>query len=167
VPDMLPNGLNEFIKHFYPQLNKKALIIDVRGNAGGNVSPMLIERLRREIDMVDIARNTTPSVDPRGTFYGPMLCLMNEYSASDGDLFPYRFHYYKLGQLVGKRSWGGVVGIRGSTSPSSRATTSKVRNGSSKATASIRMSSSTTTPPRSSPATISSSTRPSSSCCRT
>src|SRR5262249_49031008 len=49
VPDMLTAGLNEFVKHFYPQLTKKALIIDVRGNGGGNVSPMLIERLRREV----------------------------------------------------------------------------------------------------------------------
>ena len=46
--------------------------------------------------------------------YGPMVCLMNEFSASDGDLFPYRFRQYKLGKLIGKRSWGGVVGIRGS-----------------------------------------------------
>ncbi len=114
VPDMSAVGLNEFVKHYYPQLGKKALIIDVRGNGGGNVSPMLIERLRREIIMVDIARNGPPTVDPSGTFVGPMLCLVNEFSASDGDLFPYRFKQYKLGPLVGKRTWGGVVGIRGS-----------------------------------------------------
>ncbi len=114
VPDMLSTGLNEFIKHYYPQLNKKALIIDMRGNGGGNVSPMIIERLRREIAMIGIARNSVPTVDPAGTFYGPMVCLMNEFSASDGDLFPYRFKHYKLGPLVGKRSWGGTVGIRGS-----------------------------------------------------
>jgi tricorn protease len=114
VPDMLANGLNEFVKHYYPQLRKKGLIIDVRGNGGGNVSPMLIERLRRQIAMVGIARNAEPTVDPGGTFYGPMVCLMNEFSASDGDLFPYRFRHYKLGPLIGKRSWGGVIGIRGS-----------------------------------------------------
>ncbi len=114
VPDMLANGLNQFMKYYYPQLGKKGLIIDVRGNGGGNVSPMLIERLRREIAMVDIARNTLPSVDPSGTFTGPMVCLMNEFSASDGDLFPYRFKHYKLGPVIGKRSWGGVIGIRGS-----------------------------------------------------
>ncbi|MFL5240634.1 MAG: S41 family peptidase [Gemmataceae bacterium] len=113
IPDMQVAGLNEFVKYFYPQLGKKALIIDVRGNGGGNISPMLIERLRREIAMVDIARNTAPIVDPPATFNGPMVCLLNEFSASDGDLFPYRFKHYKLGQLIGKRSWGGVVGIRG------------------------------------------------------
>lgn len=114
VPDMLANGLNEFVKHFYPQLRKKALIIDMRGNGGGNVSPMLIERLRREIAMVTIARNTVPNTDPDAMIYGPKVCLLNEFSASDGDLFPYRFKQYKLGKLIGKRSWGGVVGIRGS-----------------------------------------------------
>ncbi len=114
IPDMQQVGLNEFVKHYYPQLRKKALIIDVRGNGGGNVSPMIIERLRREPAMIDIARNTSPSVDPGGTFMGPLVCLMSEFSASDGDLFPYRFRHYKLGPLIGKRSWGGVVGIRGS-----------------------------------------------------
>jgi tricorn protease len=114
VPDMQQTGLNEFVKHYYPQLTKKALIIDVRGNGGGNVSPMLIERLRREIAMVGIARNGVPTISPTATFYGPMVCLLNEFSASDGDLFPWQFKHYKLGPLIGKRSWGGVVGIRGS-----------------------------------------------------
>ncbi|MBN2089915.1 PD40 domain-containing protein [candidate division KSB1 bacterium] len=114
VPDMSTAGLNEFVKHFYPQLRKKALIIDVRGNGGGNVSPMLIERLRREIAMIDMARNTVPGTDPGGLLYGPKICLLDEFSASDGDLFPYRFKQHKLGKLVGKRTWGGVVGIRGS-----------------------------------------------------
>ncbi len=114
VPDMGRNGLNEFVKHYYPQMRKEGLIIDVRGNGGGNVSPMLIERLRREIAMVDIPRNTIPRPDPPQVHVGPMVCLLNEFSASDGDLFPWRFKRAKLGKLIGKRSWGGVVGIRGS-----------------------------------------------------
>jgi tricorn protease len=113
VPDMQQPGLNEFVKHFYPQLEKKALIIDMRGNGGGNVSPQLIERLRREIAMIAIARNSIPQTSPGGMLLGPMVCLLNEFSASDGDLFPYQFKHYKLGKLIGKRSWGGVVGIRG------------------------------------------------------
>jgi tricorn protease len=113
VPDMLTPGLNEFAKYFYPQVGKKALIIDVRGNGGGNVSPMLIERLRRQIGMITMMRNSQPRPDPAAMIHGPMVCLMNEFSASDGDLFPYRFKEYKLGKVIGKRSWGGVVGIRG------------------------------------------------------
>jgi tricorn protease len=112
VPDMQVNGLNEFVRYYYPQLRKEALIVDVRGNGGGNVSPMLIERLRREAAMIEIARNTAPSLNPGGMIPGPKVCLMDEFSASDGDIFPYRFRQYKLGKLIGKRSWGGVVGIR-------------------------------------------------------
>ena len=114
LPDMGRRGLNEFVKHFYPQLRKKALIIDVRGNGGGNVSPMLIERLRREIVMIDMSRDTIPGPDPGAIMLGPKVCLIDEFSASDGDLFPYRFKKHKLGKLIGKRTWGGVVGIRGS-----------------------------------------------------
>jgi len=114
VPDMGARGLNEFVKHFYPQLRKKALIIDVRSNGGGNVSAMLIERLKREIAMVGIARNTIPSPDPEALILGPKVCLIDEFSASDGDIFPYRFRKANLGKLIGKRTWGGVTGIRGS-----------------------------------------------------
>jgi tricorn protease len=114
VPDMQATGLNEVVKHFYPQLRKKALIIDMRGNGGGNVSPHLIERLRREPALIGMARNVTSNPNPFDLHIGPRVCLLNEFSASDGDLFPYRFRHYKLGKLIGKRSWGGVIGIRGS-----------------------------------------------------
>jgi tricorn protease len=114
IPNMGPDGLNEFVKHFYPQLRKKALIIDVRGNGGGSVSPMIIERLRREAAMMGVARNALPTPDPDAVLVGPLVCLMDEFSASDGDIFPYRFKKHNLGKLIGKRTWGGVIGIRGS-----------------------------------------------------
>jgi tricorn protease len=112
MPDMGPKGLSEFAKHFYPQLSKKALILDDRGNGGGNVSPMIIERLSRELVMVEKPRNATPQTNPRDMQLGPKVVLMDEFSASDGDIFPYRFKMDGLGKLIGKRSWGGVVGIR-------------------------------------------------------
>jgi len=114
IPDMGPEGLNEFVRRFYPQLNRQALIIDVRGNGGGNVSPQIIERLRRELAMVSVRRGGTPSTNPAQMLLGPKVTLLNEYSASDGDLFPYRFREHGLGKLIGKRSWGGVVGITNS-----------------------------------------------------
>ena len=113
IPDMGVNGLNEFSKYYYPQLMKQALIIDVRGNGGGNVSPQIIERLTREPVFLDAARNAALYYDPSGMQVGPKVCLMDEFSASDGDIFPYRFKVDKIGKLVGKRTWGGVVGIRG------------------------------------------------------
>ncbi len=114
IPDMGVEGLNEFAKYFYPQLDKKALIIDDRGNGGGNVSPMIIERLRRELSMYDMMRNCEPETKPTKMVLGPKVLLFNKYSASDGDLFPYQFKKHKIGTTIGTRSWGGVVGIRGS-----------------------------------------------------
>jgi tricorn protease len=114
IPDMGPEGLNEFVKYYYPQLNKKALIIDDRGNGGGNVSPMIIERLNRELALYGMSRNGGVNTKPAGMMLGPKVLLLDRYSASDGDLFPYQFKKLKIGKTVGMRSWGGVVGIRGS-----------------------------------------------------
>lgn len=114
IPDMGVTGLNEFVKHYYPQLGKKALIIDDRGNGGGNVSPMITERLMRNPHFFTMHTNQAEgAVSPVGTFLGPKVLLVNEYSASDGDLFPYRFKYNKLGPVIGHRTWGGVVGYSG------------------------------------------------------
>lgn len=114
IPDMGPEGLNEFAKHFYPQLTKKALIVDVRGNGGGNVSAMIIERLRRQVVAWNTYRGMTPFTNPDSTMAGPLVALANEFSASDGDIFPFRFKALNMGKVIGKRTWGGVVGIRGS-----------------------------------------------------
>jgi len=115
IPDMGPEGLNEFARLFYPQLNKKGLIIDDRGNGGGNVSPMILERLQREVQRANTRRNFPhPTPVPTSIMLGPKVLLIDRYSASDGDLFPYGFKHYKLGTVIGTRSWGGVVGISGS-----------------------------------------------------
>lgn len=114
IPNMGSDGLNEFVKYYYAQLNKEALIIDDRGNGGGNVSPHIIERLRREPVQITMSRNGKPTFEPVEQIIGPKIAMIDEYSASDGDIFAYRFRTHKLGTIIGKRSWGGVVGIRGS-----------------------------------------------------
>jgi tricorn protease len=114
VPDMGAAGIREFIKWYYPQLKKEGLIVDVRNNGGGNVSRMLIERLSRKLLALTFARTSEdPSTYPDGLLYGPKACILNETSASDGDIFPAMFRKAGLGPLIGKRSWGGVVGITG------------------------------------------------------
>jgi tricorn protease len=112
IPDMGAAGIREFIKWYYPQLDKEGLVVDVRANGGGNVSRMLIERLRRKVLGVNYRRGAEDAgTYPDGTFIGPMVAILNENSASDGDIFPYMFREAGLGPLIGKRSWGGVVGI--------------------------------------------------------
>lgn len=114
IPDMGPDGLDMFTKLFYTQLDKKALIIDDRMNGGGNVSPMILERLQREVYRMSMHRNGINEPVPNEAFYGPKVCLIDKYSCSDGDLFPYGFRKLGLGKIIGKRSWGGIVGISGS-----------------------------------------------------
>jgi tricorn protease len=112
IPDMGAPGIREFIKWYYPQINKEALIVDVRANGGGNVSRMLIERLRRKLLALNYSRTgDEANTYPDAVFLGPMVALLDENSASDGDIFPAMFREAGLGLLIGKRSWGGVVGI--------------------------------------------------------
>lgn len=115
IPDMGVEGLNEFARYFYPQLDKEALIIDDRGNGGGNVSPMIIERLLREPYRMNMSRSSDKvRTIPNETMAGPKVLLINKYSASDGDLFPWGFQANKIGKLIGTRTWGGIIGIGGS-----------------------------------------------------
>ncbi|MDR3226835.1 MAG: PDZ domain-containing protein [Prevotellaceae bacterium] len=115
IPDMGPEGLTEFAKYFYPQLDKEGLIIDDRANGGGNVSPMILERLAREPYRLTMRRGSSlVGTVPDAVQVGPKVCLVNKYSASDGDLFPWGFKALGLGKLIGTRTWGGIIGISGS-----------------------------------------------------
>jgi len=113
IPNMGGEGLNEFVRQYYPQIRKQGLIVDVRNNGGGFVSQLIIERLRRVLAGMGNSRNGGVDTYPAQAFYGPMVCLINHYAASDGDIFSYYFKKYALGPLIGTRTWGGVVGIRG------------------------------------------------------
>ncbi|MBV9573040.1 MAG: PDZ domain-containing protein [Acidobacteriales bacterium] len=113
IPDMGPEGLNEFVKEYFPQIRKQGMIIDVRYNGGGFVDPLIFSRLRRVLSGMGSSRNTEPNTVPPNVFYGSMACITNHFAASDGDIFSYTFKQYKLGPLIGERTWGGVRGIRG------------------------------------------------------
>ena len=112
IPDMEDAGMREFVKWWFPQVRKEALVIDERDNGGGNISEMLIERLARTLHGMDYSRNhDAPSTYPRVVQPGPKVALINEDTGSDGDIFANAFRDWKIGALIGKRSWGGAVGI--------------------------------------------------------
>ena len=112
IPDMGANGIREFIKWYYSQVRREGMIVDVRGNGGGNISQMLIERFRREILSLGYSRTSEAASTYPGVVPPPhLVCLLDENSGSDGDIFPAMFKKAGLGPLIGKRSWGGVIGI--------------------------------------------------------
>src|SRR5271157_532220 len=113
LPDMEDAGLNEFVKQYFPQIRKEGLIFDVRYNRGGFVDQIIMERLRRILAGMESARNFESGTIPEVLSHGSMVCVTNEYAASDGDFFTYYFKRYKLGPVIGMRTWGGVRGIRG------------------------------------------------------
>ncbi|HKH98006.1 MAG TPA: PDZ domain-containing protein [Candidatus Sulfotelmatobacter sp.] len=115
LPDMEDAGLNAFMKQFFPQIRKEGMIIDVRYNGGGFVDQLIFERLRRILVGMDAARNWESTTTPPIVFHGYMAAITNQYAASDGDIFSEFFKVYKLGPLIGERTWGGVRGIRGYT----------------------------------------------------
>ncbi|MBR1803335.1 MAG: PD40 domain-containing protein, partial [Muribaculaceae bacterium] len=92
IPDMGPEGLREFSRYYFAQTDKEAVIVDDRGNGGGNISPMVIERLLRQPYRLTMFRGSSfNGTIPEKTIYGPKVLLVNKYSASDGDLFPWSF----------------------------------------------------------------------------
>src|SRR5690606_7250551 len=86
-------------------------LVDVRYNGGGHVSQLLLEKLARRRIGYDVPRYGQPMPYPEDSVLGPIACLTNEHAGSDGDIFSHCFKLLKLGTLLGKRTWGGVVGI--------------------------------------------------------
>ena len=111
IPDMGPWGFSEFHRGYLSEFDRDALIVDVRYNRGGHVSPLLLEKLARKRIGYDISRYNPPEPYPKESVSGPIVALTNQFAGSDGDIFSHAFKLYKLGPLVGKRTWGGVVGI--------------------------------------------------------
>jgi tricorn protease len=111
IPDMGPWGFSEFHRGYLSEFNRDALIVDVRYNRGGHVSPLLLEKLARKRVGYDVSRYSPPVPYPPESVGGPMVALTNQFAGSDGDIFSHCFKLYELGPLVGKRTWGGVVGI--------------------------------------------------------
>ena len=111
IPDMGPWGFAEFHRGYLTEFERNGLIVDVRYNRGGHVSPLLLEKLARKRVGYDVSRYGPPQPYPPESLGGPMVALTNQFAGSDGDIFSHCFKLYGLGTLVGMRTWGGVVGI--------------------------------------------------------
>jgi tricorn protease len=112
VPDMGPDGFAEFHRGFLVEFDYDAMIVDVRANRGGHVSGLLLEKLARRRVGYSFGRWMGPRPYPQESPAGPLVALTNEAAGSDGDIFSHTFKLLGLGPLVGKRTWGGVIGIR-------------------------------------------------------
>lgn len=111
IPDMGVFGYAEFHRYFLTEIHYPGLIVDFRYNGGGHVSQLILEKLRRQRIGYDVNRWGQPEPYPNESVLGPMVAITNEYAGSDGDIVSHCFKLYKLGPLIGKRTWGGVIGI--------------------------------------------------------
>src|SRR5690606_14987619 len=111
VPDMMGEGFAEFHRAWLTESERDGLIVDVRHNSGGNVSELLLEKLARRAVGFMLSRWGAPRTYPTNAVLGPVVAITNEWAGSDGDIFCHSFKLMKLGPVVGKRTWGGVIGI--------------------------------------------------------
>lgn len=112
VPDMGAWGYAEFHRAYLAEVDREGLIVDIRYNGGGHVSPLLLQKLLRKRIGYDVSRwGQVPSPYPPESVHGPVVTLTNEFAGSDGDIFSHGFKLLGIGPLIGKRTWGGVVGI--------------------------------------------------------
>ena len=111
IPNMGPLGFSEYHRGFLAEAAREGLVIDVRCNGGGHVSQLLLEKLARKRLGYDLTRWGQAAPYPSHSVPGPIVAVTDEHAGSDGDIFSHCFKLMKLGTLVGKRTWGGVVGI--------------------------------------------------------
>ncbi|MCF7805508.1 MAG: PDZ domain-containing protein [Candidatus Marinimicrobia bacterium] len=111
IPNMGPVGYAEFHRYYLAEVDKESLIVDVRFNGGGHVSQLILEKLARQRIGYDVQRWGKPEPYPSESVLGPIVALTNEHAGSDGDIFSHCFKLMNLGTLIGKRTWGGVIGI--------------------------------------------------------
>jgi len=113
VPNTTTTGHTYFKRYFFPQVNKDAIIVDERFNGGGSVADYYIDILRRPLTCYWHMRYGADLKTPGASIQGPKVMLIDETAGSGGDLLPWMFRKFKLGKLIGKRTWGGLVGTLG------------------------------------------------------
>ncbi|MBB3727070.1 S41 family peptidase [Nonomuraea dietziae] len=113
VPDMVANGWAQFHRDLRTEMPQEGLIVDVRGNGGGHLSELVLEKLSRKVTGWAISRGYEPMRYPEDSPRGPIVALTDEFAGSDGDIVSAGIKNRGIGPLVGTRTWGGVIGIDG------------------------------------------------------
>jgi tricorn protease len=113
LPDTAFGGFTNFNRYFFSQTRKEAAIIDERFNGGGNLATDIVEYLSRKLLSSVATRDGDDEIQPQGLIAGPKVMLINEYAGSGGDAMPWYFRRARVGPLIGKRTWGGLVGRAG------------------------------------------------------
>ena len=111
IPDMGADGFAEFHRYFLAEIIYDGLIVDVRFNGGGHVSQILLSKLAKKRIGFDLTRWMGIEPYPSESPGGPMCAITNEYAGSDGDIFSHSWKLMNLGKIIGRRTWGGVIGI--------------------------------------------------------
>ena len=110
MPDTAFGGYTNFTRYFFAQVGKDAVIVDERFNGGGALATDIVELLQRKMLSLVATRDGTDEVQPQGAIFGPKVMIINEFAGSGGDAMPWYFHRAGVGKLIGKRTWGGLVG---------------------------------------------------------
>jgi len=111
LPDTAAGGYTSFNRYFFAQVGKQALVVDERYNGGGYAADYIVDLLGRPLMNFWATREGECFTTPTGAIFGPKAMVINEYAGSGGDAMPWYFRRAKVGPLVGKRTWGGLVGI--------------------------------------------------------
>jgi tricorn protease len=114
LPDTAFGGFTNFTRYFFAQVDKQAVIVDERFNGGGALATDIVEFLSRKLLSSVATRDGGDEVEPQGAIFGPKVMLINEFAGSGGDAMPWYFRRAGVGKLIGKRTWGGLVGRAGS-----------------------------------------------------
>jgi tricorn protease len=113
LPDTAGGGFTNFNRYYFAQLDKNGAVIDERFNGGGSAADYIVDALKKPVMSYWAARDGMDATTPAGVLQGPKVMITNEFAGSGGDLMPWMFRRMKVGPLVGKRTWGGLVGIGG------------------------------------------------------
>jgi tricorn protease len=113
IPDMMAEGWAQLHRDLHLEVAREALVVDVRNNGGGHVSELVLERLARTVRGWDLPRHGVPGPYPHHAPRGPLVAIADEQAGSDGDIVTAGFRRLRLGPVVGRRTWGGVIGIDG------------------------------------------------------